>query len=175
MNTLNSYDISRGKLMNGLSITIGFVVIAVLYIFIGLLAIAGSIVISRKLFSPRHEQVLYGLLLVLIAVFYLSFTAYFAENKAWALESYAVLVFLLLGIIGTRVPAALILGYSLHGIWDAIHEIHAHTSVTLFGLQELTEIPLAYGIFCATYDIGIAIYFFSRRTEWARDWQSKNA
>ena len=83
-------------------------------------------------------------------------------------------MFLSLGVIGTRIPAALILGYSLHGIWDAIHEIHAHTSVTLFGLQELTEIPLAYGIFCATYDIGIAIYFFSRRTEWARDWQSEN-
>ncbi len=160
--------------MSGLSSTIGFVVIAVLYIVIGLLAIAGSIVVSKKLFSPRHEQVLYGLLLVLIAGFYLSFTAYFGENKAWTLESYAVLVFLLLGITGTRIPVALILGYPLHGIWDAIHDIHAHTNITIFDLQQLTEIPLAYGVFCATYDIGIAIYFFSRRAEWARDWQSKN-
>ncbi|MCH9697973.1 MAG: hypothetical protein K0U68_07715 [Gammaproteobacteria bacterium] len=161
--------------MSELSSTIGFVVISVLYIVIGLLAVAGSIAVSRKLFSPRHEQVLYGLLLVLIAGFYLSFTAYFGDNKAWALESNAVLVFLLLGIIGTRIPAALILGYPLHGIWDVIHELHTHTSITIFDLQQLTAIPLAYGIFCATYDIGIAIYFFSRRTEWARSWQSKNS
>jgi len=103
-------------MMSELSSTIGFVVIAVVYIVIGLLAIAGSIVVSKKLFSPRHEQVLYRLFLVFIAGFYLSFTAYFGENKAWALESYAILVFLLLGIIGMRIPAALILGYPLHGI-----------------------------------------------------------
>ena len=37
------------------------------------------------------------------------------------------------------------MGYLLHGLWDVLHETHAHSGVDLFGPQQITEIPLAYG------------------------------
>ena len=54
--------------------------------------------------------------------------------------------------VGLRLPVALIIGYSLHGIWDLVHEIHAHGGVSPFGPHEMTELPLAYGAFCAAFD-----------------------
>jgi hypothetical protein len=44
---------------------------------IGLLAAAGSIFISQKLFSANAEQIFFALFLVAIAAFYLAFTGYF--------------------------------------------------------------------------------------------------
>jgi hypothetical protein len=36
-----------------------------------------------------------------------------------------VAVFSALGVVGIRVPFALIVGYLLHGVWDGIHEFNA--------------------------------------------------
>lgn len=153
--------------MGDASRMIGFVVIVILYLTIGFLSAAGSIYISRKIFKPKAEQTFYGLFLIAIAGFYLAFTAYFGAEAAWRLEWAGVLAFAAMGLAGTRLPIALIAGYPLHGAWDLLHEFHAHGALFLFGQEQLTAIPLAYGIFCLAYDFSIAAYFYTRRKEWA--------
>jgi hypothetical protein len=145
-------------------------VIFVLYISIGLMSAAGSVFISKKLFSPKVEQTFFALFLTAIAGFYLAFTAHFGNEGAWRFETGGVLAFAVLGLLGVRVPAVLIIGYLLHGLWDVFHEIHAHGGGNLLGLQQATEIPLAYGAFCATYDWCMAAYFYTRRSQWSAAW-----
>jgi hypothetical protein len=147
-------------------------IIIVLYMSVGLLAAAGSIFISQKLFSAKGEQIFFALFFIAIAGFYLAFTAYFGNQEAWRLEIGAVIVFSVFGILGLRFPLALIIGFSLHGIWDLIHEIHAFAGLTPFGAREMTELPLAYGVFCAAFDWCVAGYFYSRRHEWAAAWKA---
>jgi len=151
---------------------LGLVVIVILYAVIGLMSLAGTICISRKIFAPRSEQIFYGLFLILVAGFYLAFTAYFGIETAWRLESAAVLVFALIGLLGTRVPFAIIIGYSLHAMWDVLHELQAHGGPSAFGPDQVTAIPLAYGVFCAAYDFGVAAYAYARRGDWSAAWQS---
>ena len=147
-------------------------VIIFLYVSVGVLAAAGSIFISQKLFSARGEQIFFALFFIAIAGFYLAFTAYFENPEAWRLEIGAVIVFSVFGILGLRFPLALILGFSLHGIWDLIHEIHAFADITTIGAGEMTEIPLAYGFFCAAFDLCVAGYFYIRRHEWTAAWKA---
>src|ERR1043166_25439 len=115
-------------------------VIIILYASIGLLAAAGSIFISQKLFSAKGQQIFFALFFVAIAGFYLAFTAYFGDQRAWRLETGAVILRSMFGILGLRLPLALIVGYFLHGVWDIIHEINAHGGMSLFGAQEMTEL-----------------------------------
>ena len=149
-----------------MSNTVGFAVIIILYAVIGLLAAAGSVVVSQKLFPGRSEQIFYGAFLALIAGFYLAFVAYFGNTASWGTELSAVVSFSLLGLLGTRYPAFLILGYALHGIWDALHELSAHGGYSVLGPGELTAIPFAYGVFCVTFDVAIAAYFVRRKRSW---------
>jgi hypothetical protein len=144
-----------------------------LYVIIGLLSAAGSIYISQRVLPVRFEAVLFGLVLLPIAGVYLAFAAYFGEDAAFSLETAAVMAFALLGCLGTRAPVALIAGYTLHGAWDLLHEIHAHTGADVFGGSASTQIPLAYGAFCATYDWAMAVYFFNRRTQWKSAWAAR--
>jgi hypothetical protein len=148
-------------------------VIISLYIGIGMLSAAGSVYISQRVLPVRLEAVVFGLFLVPIAGFYLAFAAYFGEDAAFSLETAAAIAFAVLGCLGTRVPVALIAGYALHGVWDLLHEIHAHTGTDVFGGWESTQIPLAYGAFCATYDLAMAVYFFSRRSQWKSAWAAR--
>jgi Family of unknown function (DUF6010) len=152
---------------------LGFVVIVILYVVIGLMSVAGTICITRRLFAPKAEQIFYGLFLILIAGFYLAFTAYFGIATAWRLESAAVLAFAALGLLGTRLPFAIIIGYPLHGLWDLLHELQAHGAFFALGPGQVTAIPLAYGIFCAVYDFGIAAYSYTRRGDWSAAWKSR--
>lgn len=146
---------------------LGFVVIMVLYAVIGLIAAAGTICISRKIFTPKAEQIFYAMFLIMIAAFYLAFTAYFGVATAWRLETAAVVAFVAIGLLGTRLPFALIVGYSLHGLWDLLHELQAHGAYSAFEPGRLTAIPLAYGVFCVAFDFSMAAYFFARRAEWS--------
>jgi hypothetical protein len=145
-------------------------VIIVLYLGIGILAAAGSIFIAQKLFSAKGEQIFFALFFIAIAGFYLAFTAYFENQQAWRLEIGAVGVFTVFGILGLRFPVALIIGYSLHGIWDIVHEIHAFAGVSPFEAEKMTELPLAYGVFCAAFDWCVAVYFCTRRRDWNGAW-----
>jgi hypothetical protein len=147
-------------------------VIIILYVSIGFLAAAGSIFISQKIFSARTEQIFFALFLIAIAAFYLAFTEYCGDQAAWRLETGAVVVFAAFGILGVRLAVVLIIGYCLHGLWDVVHEIHGHGGISLFGAQKMTELPLAYGAFCATYDWCMAGYFYIRRCEWNAAWKA---
>ena len=148
-------------------------VIIVLYSGIGLLAAAGSIFISQKLFSAKGQQIFFALFFIAIAGFYLLFAAYFGDQGAWRLEIGAVIVFTMFGILGLRLPFALIIGYSLHGIWDVVHDIAAHAGASPFGAHDMTQLPLAYGAFCAAFDWCVAGYFYTRRSEWNAAWKAR--
>jgi hypothetical protein len=147
-------------------------VIFALYIGIGLMSAAGSVFISKKLFSAKVEQTFFALILIPIAGFYLAFTSYFGNEGAWRFEAGGVIAFAALGLLGVRVPVVLIIGYLLHGLWDVLHEIHAHGAGELFGAQH-TEVPLAYGAFCATYDWCMVAYFYTRRGQWRAAWVAR--
>lgn len=147
-------------------------VIIFLYLGIGVMSAAGSIAIARKLFSSKAEQIFFGLLLAPIAAFYLAFTAYFGADDAWRLEAIAVALFAVLGILGIRIPVILVLGYALHGVWDLFHELHMHAGAEVGGTSTFTEIPLAYGVFCATYDWCMTGYFYTRRDQWHAAWKA---
>ena len=90
--------------------------------------------------------------------------AYFGDGSTPRPEAYAVLVFVVLGLLGLRFPALLLLGYALHGGWDLAHEIRVHFGAG--GARPFTDIPLAYGAFCAAYDWWMAGYFLTRRAAW---------
>ncbi len=145
---------------------LGFVVIVVLYMGIGLMAARGTLCIFRKILSPRSEQIFYAMFLMLVAAFYLAFAAYFRETTAWRLETIVVFAFVALSLLGVRLPFALIAGYSLHGLWDLLHELQAHGVYSAFKPGQLTAIPLAYGVFCAAFDFSMAAYFYGRVADW---------
>lgn len=147
-----------------------FAIIISLYASVGIMSAAGSVYLSQKFLPAQFEPVFFGLFLLPIAGFYLAFTAYFGNEAAWSLEAGAVAAFAVLGCLGTRLPVALIAGYALHGAWDLLHEIHIHAGADVFGGWASTDIPLAYGIFCATYDGCMAAYFFARRHQWKMAW-----
>src|SRR5512146_1309409 len=92
---------------------LGFAVIVILYAVIGLMA-AGSISIARKFLSPKAEQIFYAIFLIMIAAFYLAFAAYFGVATAWRLETAVIVAFVAIGLLGARLPFALIVGYPLH-------------------------------------------------------------
>src|SRR3974377_616013 len=63
---------------------VGGLIIALLYVVIGLLGAMGSILIFRRIFQGRWEQIFWTSFLVVIAAFYLSFATYFgASTHAW--------------------------------------------------------------------------------------------
>lgn len=149
------------------------VVIMSWYAGIGALCAVGSMYLSQRFVPAKHESALYGLALIPIACMYLAFTSYFGDAAAWRLETVAALAFAILGGLGTRWPLALASGYALHGVWDLLHEIHAHVGADVFGARESTQIPLAYGAFCLTYDLAMAAYFILRRGHWSAAWKAR--
>ena len=152
--------------------SLGLVVIVILYAVIGLMAAAGAISIARKILSPKAEQIFFGMFLIMVAAFYLAFTAYFGVATAWRLETAAVVAFAVFGLLGARLPAALMVGYSLHGLWDLLHELQAHGAYSAFQPGQLTAIPLAYGVFCLAFDFCMAAYFYTRRAQWTAAWKT---
>ena len=150
--------------------TLGFVVIAILYIGIGIMAAKGTIFTFRKILTAKTEQIFYAIALIVVAALYLAFAAYFRAAMAWRSETVAVLAFVALGLLGVRLPVALILGYPLHGLWDLLHELQLHGVYYSLAPGHLTAIPLAYGLFCAAFDFYMAAYIYRRRAEWIAAW-----
>src|SRR3981081_4297569 len=110
----------------------GFVVIVILYAFIWLMTAAGTIVIARKIPGPKAEQISYAMFLIMIATFYLAFAAYFEVATAWRVETAVVVAFVAIGLLGVRLPFALIVGDSLPGLWDRLHELEADGAAAAF-------------------------------------------
>jgi hypothetical protein len=151
---------------------LGFVVIVILYAVIGLMAAAGTIVIVRKIPGPKADQIFYATFLIMFATFYLAFAAYFEVATAWRVETAVVMAFVAIGLLGVRLPIALIVGYSLHGLWDLLHELQAHGVCSVFEPGRLTAIPLAYGVFCAVFDFCMGAYFYTRGAAWSAAWKT---
>ena len=142
---------------------IGGLIVAMLYAVIGLLGAIGSILVFRRIFHGRWEQIFWACFLVVIAGFYLSFAAYFeASSHAWQTEVVGVAVFLFCAVGGLLSRSAIALGYVMHGLWDLSHCL---SGSSLAGLS-ITEIPLGYGIFCSTYDFVVAGYLAISDTAW---------
>src|SRR5947199_9485808 len=142
---------------------IGGLVVALLYVVIGLLGAIGSILVFRRVFQGRWEQIFWASFLVVIAAFYLSFAAYFgASAHAWQTEVVGVAVFLVCAVGGLFSRFAIAVGYVMHGLWDLSH---CASGSSLAGLS-ITEIPLGYGLFCSTYDFVVACYLMISDTAW---------
>ena len=142
---------------------IGGLVVALLYVVIGLLSAIGSILIFRRIFQGRWEQIFWAAFLVVIAAFYLSFAAYFgASTRAWQTEVVGVAIFLVCAVGGMFFRSAIAVGYVMHGLWDLSHCL---SGTSLAGLS-VSEIPLGYGIFCSTYDFTVACYLMISDTAW---------
>ena len=142
---------------------IGGLIVVVLYAVIGVLGAIGSILVFRRIFQGRWEQIFWACFLVLIAAFYLSFAAYFeASPRAWKTEVIGVTVFLICAVAGLFSRSAIAVGYVVHGIWDLSHCL---SGSSLAGLS-ITDIPLGYGIFCSTYDFVVAGYLMVGDTAW---------
>ena len=151
---------------------LGFVTIVLLYGVIGVMAAKGTIGVFRKMLAPKSEQFFYAIFLILIAALYLAFVAYFGVATAWRLETTVVFAFAAIGLLGMRLPVALIVGYSLHGLWDLLHELQAHGACSAFEPGQLSAIPLAYGVFCSVFDFYMAAYFYRRRAKWSAAWKA---
>jgi hypothetical protein len=142
---------------------IGGLVVALLYAVIGLLSAIGSIVIFRRIFQGRWEQLFWASFLVVIAAFYLSFAAYFGvSTRTWQTEVVGVAIFLVCAVAGLFFRSAIAVGYVIHGLWDLSHCL---SGTSIAGLS-VTEIPLGYGIFCSTYDLMVAGYLMRSHTTW---------
>jgi hypothetical protein len=142
---------------------IGGLIVALLYLVIGVLGAIGSILVVRRIFQGRWEQIFWASFLVVIAAFYLSFAAYFgASIQAWQTEIIVVAVFLVCAVAGLFFRSAIAVGYVMHGLWDLSHCL---SGVSLAGLS-ITETPLGYGIFCSTYDFTVAGYLMISDTAW---------
>src|ERR1700736_873352 len=142
---------------------IGGLVVALLYALIGLLMAIGSIVVFRRIFQGRWEQIFWASWLVVIAAIYLSFAAYFgASTHAWQTEAVGVAVFLVCAVSGLFSRSAIAIGYVMHGLWDLSHCLSGSSPAGL----SMTEIPLGYGIFCSTYDFTVASYLIISDTAW---------
>ena len=168
---IDSFSVNGGAIVGQGYTVLGFVVIAVLYVVIGIMAATGTVSIFRKILSPKSEQIFYAMFLVLVAAFYLAFVAYFGAAAAWPFEAIVVVVFVVIALLGARLPFALMIGYCLHGLWDFLHELQAHGGHSTFEPGRLTAIPLAYGLFCAAFDFYMAAYFYQRRAEWNAAWK----
>src|SRR5215813_3391351 len=142
---------------------VGGLIIALLYVVVGLLGAIGSIVVFRRIFQGRWEQIFWASFLVVIAAFYLSFAAYFgASTHAWQTELIGVGAFLICALCGLFSRSAIAIGYILHGLWDLSHCL---SGPSLAGVS-ITDIPLGYGIFCSAFDFVVAAYLMISNTAW---------
>ena len=141
---------------------IGGLVVALLYVVIGLLGAIGSIVVFRQFPRTMGTDIL-GVFPCRDCRLLPSFAAYFgASTHAWQAEVVGVAVFLVCAVGGLFSRSAIAVGYVMHGLWDLTHCL---SGSSLAGLS-ITEIPLGYGIFCSTYDFTIACYLMISDTAW---------
>ena len=128
---------------------LGGIVVLVLYIIIGLLGGIGSILVVPRILAGRWEQIFWTGFLVVVAAFYLSFTAYYgATSEIWKTELIGVAIFLGVASLGFFSRPAIAIGYLMHGAWDFTHSLYG----SAVGGLPLSDIPLGYGIFCATFE-----------------------
>ena len=68
---------------------VGGLVVALLYVVIGVLGAIGSILVFRRVFQGRWEEIFWVSFLLMIAAFYLSFAAYFDARLPASYQPYS--------------------------------------------------------------------------------------
>lgn len=135
--------------------------IYLIYAFLAFMAVLGCAKFSSRYFKGKNELYFYCGTLFFIQIIYIVFDKHF--NSGSELELYALIGFLILSVLGAFSPYLIILGYLSHGTWDLLHTLEFHSLLNL----KLSQVPLAYDIFCVVFDFGIVAYFFKKRKEWS--------
>ncbi len=142
---------------------VGGAIVFVIYVIVGLLAASGSILVFQRVFLGKWEQMFWASFLVIIAAFYLSFAAYYgASLHAWQTEMIGVVIFLGIAFGGLFSRPAIALGYWAHGVWDLSHSLMGASFAGLI----MTDIPVGYGVFCASFDFTVVYYVMTSTTGW---------
>jgi len=69
-----------------------------------------------------------------------------------------------IGLFGSRLPIALIVGYPLHGLWDLLHELQAQGAFSAFEPGQLTSIRSPTALLCGLRRLHRG-YFYTRRAD----------
>ena len=157
--------------MESTSSALGLMVIVALYIAIGAMSAAGSVYLSRLIFSAKQEQIFFGLFLSQSPDFIWPLPLTSATRMRGHLRRRQWQCFLSLVLWASefhfsdsRIPAAWGVGQG------------PRVECPRWGLfidpGQTTSVPLAYGFFCATYDVLMAAYFYTRQNGWQAAWSA---
>ena len=142
-------------LANTIGLIIGFII-----------AIPGTIYLTRKFLRPRHEMLYFAISLVPIAIFYIGFAYYYGDLEAMHAEIVGVIIFSVLAIFAIQLHSAiLVYAYIAHALWDVLHEVFVHGFTGL----PWSQVPMGYAAFCLAYDLIIAAYAWKRSEAWQAD------
>ncbi|PHS70549.1 MAG: hypothetical protein COB22_07950 [Cycloclasticus sp.] len=130
-----------------------------------IVAIPGTIMLTRKFLKPQTEKAFYALSLIPIALIFIGFTYYYGDLSALPAELIGVLIFLTFALLSQFFAIYLLIyAYILHALWDLLHEIFVieiNTGITW------TQVPTGYAAFCLTYDLIIAYYVYLNLERWS--------
>ncbi|MEE8058219.1 MAG: hypothetical protein V3T17_10345 [Pseudomonadales bacterium] len=132
-----------------------------------IIAIPGTIFLTRKYLRPRHEMLYFAISLIPIALFYIGFAYYYGELAALDAEIIGVIVFSVLALLAIQLHSSiLIYAYLVHAGWDVLHEIYVSS---VAGVIPWSQVPMGYAAFCLAYDVIIALYVWKRCSIWQSD------
>jgi hypothetical protein len=128
-------------------------------------AIPGTIMLTRRYLKPQTEKAFYALSLFPIALIYIGFTYYYADLSALPAELIGVLIFLILSLASQYISTKLLIyAYILHAIWDVLHEIFVKQ---LTDNLNWTQVPIGFAAFCFAYDLIVAFYVYRSLGRWS--------
>lgn len=129
-----------------------------------IVAIPGTIMVTRRFLKAPVEKAFYALTLIPIALIYIGFTYYYGDLSAIGAELFGVLIFLIFSLLAQFVATwVLVVGYISHAIWDLLHEVFV---VQLMEDVTWSQVPIGYAAFCLTYDLIIAFYVYKNIDRW---------
>ena len=108
----------------------------------------------------RREMVVYGLGLVVAALFYVVFSTAGGAGLRWMMiEVAGVAVFTVVVVLGLKVsPWFLSIGWAMHILWD----------VLLHLVEPQAFVPHWYPVACISFDLTVAGYIAVRLRQWTK-------
>ena len=132
-----------------------------------IIAIPGTIFLTRKYLRPRHEMLFFAISLIPIALIYIGFAYYYGKLEAVDAEIVGVIIFTVLALLAIQLnPVILAYAYLAHAAWDVLHEVYVSN---IGGVIPWSQVPMGYAAFCFAYDVIIAVYVWKRREIWQAD------
>jgi hypothetical protein len=129
-----------------------------------IIAVPGTIMITRRYLKPSTEKAFYALSLIPIALIYIGFTFYYGDVDALPSELIGVLIFSIFSLTAQFISLKILpLAYILHAAWDVFHEIFIKVIADNI---VWTQVPMGYAAFCLAYDIIIAYYVYISIERW---------